>query len=421
MDMDTLNGSVSTGISSNLTLIISTSIMASEESIGMSSNSMLTSTSSLITSSNLTADSVLTSVISNVTSTDSAAPTLSLLQHIPSSNQSLYPEYRIARMLGLYCPPVIILLGLIGNSLTFWLLCRSPLKYSSTSVYLRVLSIVDSLVLVIALVRLWIMELSLELTGQRFDLKEISAATCQVFYFLIYFLVQLSAWILVGVSFERIIAVWLPFKAKQLNTQRNSVKFLCVVSVCFAVLDAHIFFTMTKSEEEHDINDIGSVYRKNRCTFSNEKYYPFIPIIWTTIDSCLACFVPFIIMLTSNLLIIYKITKRDRRYNNYATESSSQHGNKRSSSMTLILLSVNFTFLITTAPLNVWFILKDSTGKVHLGLEGKLRIELINDVLLYFMYLNNAVNFLLYCFAGPKFRQELKRACGYVNESPTAA
>ena len=65
-----------------------------------------------------------------------------------------YTEYQIRKVLLLYIPPLLLIIGTIGNMLTFCVLLRKAMRRTSTYNYLAVLSFTDMLVLYVELLRL---------------------------------------------------------------------------------------------------------------------------------------------------------------------------------------------------------------------------------------------------------------------------
>ena len=63
-----------------------------------------------------------------------------------SQNDSFYynNEEEIGRLITLVCYPIIILVGTIGNILTFIVMQRGSLKHSSTCFYMAVLALSDT-------------------------------------------------------------------------------------------------------------------------------------------------------------------------------------------------------------------------------------------------------------------------------------
>ena len=69
-------------------------------------------------------------------------------------------EYRAHRLLQLYIPPLIIILGTFGNVFAFVILRNKAMLKFSTYFFLMVMSIADTLVLYAGLLPIWIGQLT---------------------------------------------------------------------------------------------------------------------------------------------------------------------------------------------------------------------------------------------------------------------
>ena len=75
-------------------------------------------------------------------------------------------------------------------------------------------------------------------------------------------------------------------------------------------------------------------------------------------------------------------------------------------STNVLLLFFSFIFLLTTSPIVIYLVGYDSFTE---GASAKkwAQIELAWAVVNLLAYSNNALNFMLYCVSGPRFRREL--------------
>ena len=89
----------------------------------------------------------------------------------------------------------------------------------------------------------------------------------------------------------------------------------------------------------------------------------------------------------------------------YRQRRPSQEGSTR---LTVMLLTISFTFLVTTLPLTLVSIaaafVSRTTGRDALTTT---RFELARTIAELLMYANHAINFYLYCATGQKFRHQL--------------
>ena len=75
------------------------------------------------------------------------------------------------------------------------------------------------------------------------DIRTLTNIGCKVHIFLVYSVMQLSAWVIVLVTLERFVAVLFPFKSKQLFTRRRTYISFVVVCCSLITLNLHHFWT----------------------------------------------------------------------------------------------------------------------------------------------------------------------------------
>ena len=262
------------------------------------------------------------------------------------------------------------------------------MRVKSTSVFLIGLAVVDTVVLYMGLLRWWIKELT------RIDIRTLSLVGCKIHILFTYAFIQLSAWILVLVTIERVISVFFPLKSREIITRRRAGILLAVTVVSLIGLNAH--FMWTRVLYTHTNGVTYCIPAEEHTEFSNKT--------WAWIDSFVASYIPFAVMLISNLAIIYKVLKATlhrRSTMNVGKDVSSKMG-----SMTAMLLLLNFIFLLTTSPIVIFLAYqKDFMGDQ--SPQSMARFNLAWVIVNLIQYCNNALNFFLYCISGARFRREL--------------
>ena len=108
-----------------------------------------------------------------------------------------YPEYRLNKKILIYTPPVLLLVGTVGNILSFVILMTKTMRTFSTYLYLAVLSLTDILVLYAGLLRGWVGELS------AYDVRDQSDWSCKLINVLGYTVSDYSVWLIIAVTAER--------------------------------------------------------------------------------------------------------------------------------------------------------------------------------------------------------------------------
>ena len=73
-----------------------------------------------------------------------------------------------------------------------------------------------------------------------------------------------------------------------------------------------------------------------------------------------------------------------------------------------MLLGVSVVFLLTTAPSALYFLaLRDWPTAAPTDAQGLAKLRLVFAATNIVYYINNAVNFLLYCLTGSRFRRAM--------------
>jgi len=134
------------------------------------------------------------------------------------------------------------------------------------------------------------------------------------------------------------------------------------------------------------------------------------------IDAILYSFLPFAILIILNILIIrdnqravkFRASVRRSSHNIGCRALEHHHFNHK---LTVMLLTISFMFLVTSSPKAILFIVRNdyfvfSGTRIDFQLLAVyLLVSRITDL---FTHLTHAMNFLLYCISGQRFRQELK-------------
>ncbi len=246
-------------------------------------------------------------------------------------------ETNTATNIWVYGSPVLIIIGTVGNLLSAVVMLRQNLRKCTTSLYLFVLAVVDTVVLYTGLLEEWIWTLF------EMDIPNTSIAGCRIYLFGFYLTIQMEAWILVCVGIERMVAVFWPHKAKQMFTRAFAARQMAIIGVILAIVNSHFYWTSTLVDGYCDYHPV---------------YKHFIEDIFTWIDFCLASLIPFILLLVTNSTIAAKMIHG----NHVRKVKLNVKNDKKLTSMTVILFSITVMFLLTTVPVVVLIFILDSTG-----------------------------------------------------------
>ena len=188
--------------------------------------------------------------------------------------------YRISLV---YVVPVVIIIGLTGNIVSFLVFMYSYLRRLSSSTYLVALSLADFMFLVCAGVS-W-----LNMVGIHWYHK---AVLCHIFVFLTYVCSFLSVWFTVGFSAERYIAVCMPLHRQEMCTKRRARK---VVGLLVTI--AVMFYSTTLWTTTTTLNNGSSV-----CSI-RKQYFRWVNIM-NNIDTIVTLVIPVLTIVILNSVIM---------------------------------------------------------------------------------------------------------------------
>ena len=346
--------------------------------------------------------------------------------------------YQPAAMMWKICAPVLIIVGTIANIFSILVLTRKSMRNNTTIFYLTVLSFGDMVVLENGVLWKWI-----KYTFS-YNIRDHSFIACRIHAYIIFISKHCTTWILVAVTLDRCIWVCKPFLAGRYLSVKNA-RFTAFGIFLFMLL-FHAFLILEVKFEK-----VGSVVK---CVEVGGN-------IWPWVDIALFCLIPFTIMLICDVCIIKKIRRSTQKMSKYylkdknpgrwiemsvkrqqqnATASSSvlnedsrrsptpcssdvklsvnsakreatcdtnklasydSSANKRSS-VTPMLLSVSFAYLILTIPIGIVL-----TSKPFV--QNEEAKQMMWAVVRILRYCNNVIHFFLYCYTGSRFRRELRK------------
>ena len=325
----------------------------------------------------------------------------------PETMLMQYSEYRVHKVISLYVPPILLIMGTFGNIFSFLILRNKTMTRQSTNSFLSTLALADSVVLFVGLLRRWVDAIA------GVDIQAESIWLCKTISMLTYSSSHFSVWLIIAVTIERYIAVSQPLHASRYCNSSRAKRIIALLALIFILLNLHFLWTVTLTNRTHGTKV------SHKCE-AVHKFVFFVTNVWPWIDAALYSLVPFILIIAFNVLIIIQ-TLRATSWRGEAQKGPLMNVEKRSNDknakLTIMLLSVSFTFLISTFPMSIAMVLHthwekemhDPSSTVQLIAQRRL-MRTIAEML---MFLNHSINFYLYCALGQKFRnQVMKTLCG---------
>ena len=289
-----------------------------------------------------------------------------------------------------YVPPVMFAIGIPGNLLSIMLVCRPAFTRSSMKPFIIALAVTDTSLLVLGLGRYWVKNVF------QFDIRLTHMVACCTHTFLVYWLVHVCSWLVVGMTWQRTLVVVFPYNMviKQCMRSRFPKLYIATVPLTLSFLNSYFFWT-------HRIRDYHGSYR---CV-SKDGFQTFNHI-WRWVDLALASIIPFTLIMMGNISIISKVimASSQRRTLSAASRKGNSAQQQHESGMTVLLLMVSFIFLICTLPLSMYFVFFRYFMSGHAPTPT---MRLLVTMATFLSYVNNCINFYLYIISGKKFRAEL--------------
>ena len=322
---------------------------------------------------------------------------------------------RLLGFLELYLVPMLGLVGVIGNTLSFVVFVATHLKRNSCHIYLASLAIADNAFLFLVLIS-WSAKLGVPLYNRR--------GWCQVLAYLMYVSSFLSVWYVVSFTLERYIAVCFPLKRNAVCIAKVAKR--AVISLSALALVGYFFVLFMFGVVE--------LHGRSMCTPLPE-YFQVMRVV-NNVDTLVSLIIPTVLITGCNIRITYVVctfykqakrdvgqqvrkwdfsqradgfyrpTAHDRRVRRPASISSSRTAQMRATRMLLIVSTV---FLVCNLPRHAgrtYTIVKRIIDPTYRPSKVcMIWLELFQII----YYINFAVNVFLYSLSGRSFRTGLCR------------
>ena len=207
-----------------------------------------------------------------------------------------------------------------------------------------------------------------------------------------------STLFLLSMTFDRCYSILRPHKAASFNTvQRAKITITCIVVFSMFFNIPHLFATAQRGRK---CNPVGKAVE-----------YPYLRI-YSWLTSGLNCFLPFVLLLLMNTLIIHTLGRQSETVAKTRSQPQGQNeGQPRGRSIkikqaekqiTITLLFITFTFLILMMPYGsiLIYVLVHDFSKSPRSLAG---YYLFAGIANRAYFTNSGINFFLYVISGKKF------------------
>ncbi|XP_070183565.1 cysteinyl leukotriene receptor 2-like [Littorina saxatilis] len=339
----------------------------------------------------------------------SLPPGVSSLSELAGGEESPPLTLVAGRAFYAWFTPLVLLVGVVGNTLSLCVFLSRNMRSLSASTYLAALSTADLTALIFYVLVEWLIRGLPLLRGEedsggpggRAGVMAVNGS-CQMVMYLHYVSRFLSAWLVVAFTVERYIGVCHPLRRRDICTTSSTRR--CVLGLVLVSFLINVFKPLL-SQVQH-IPGWGSM-----CT--SHPSHRRLSFVLDSVYAVMITFVPFVIITVFNLLIIRKLLSHNkaRRQVRVVTEESVIR-----LEFTLILLAVSFCFVALNVPyFAVWLKLFLTSQFIHLAsftrptdLDYFRGVAFITRAI---FYINYCINFFLYSITGAYFRRELRMLC----------
>ena len=316
--------------------------------------------------------------------------------------------FKVATYINKYWFPILVPIGLIGNTLSFLVMIKPSNRKMSTCIYMAAISINDNLMMFLALHN-WLVAVV--------KVHEWHPMECRFAAFLVLHALQNTTFQVLAMTIDKFVAIKWPHKAATYSTPKRAKITVIAVYICVVIFNIpHIFISMLT----------GNVCLGYAIGGVITKVYSWLTFVLNAV-------LPFTLLICMNYVIVQKVRSSRKRFgvSDYTEgqgewkvqgqSAASRRQNKMKNTekqLTIMLLLVTTLFLILMIPtyirfLYTTFIPRDTPTKYA-------NLMFFYHVSHKLYHTNNGINFFLYCISGQKFRNDLKEILCFARGSPSS-
>ena len=266
-------------------------------------------------------------------------------------------ELQLNEYLNLITPIVVTTIGLVGNSLVLIILSNVKFRKISFFRYLIVMTVVDLFNLILC----W------PDYHRDFFKVNFSGVICKLYEYFAYVMYQLSPWIMVLSTLDRLIAVKFPTRFQF----RNSIKFqIAAIGTLFLSLLLIDFPLLI-------LEDVFLQFNQSKCNIVGTQN----GVVMVTVNIFFSTFIPFIIIITSTCIIVKQLINQRKQWEQNKQDFSKEF------KLAKTFIAIGSFYLVCYLPFNL----------------GGLSYYLSSNSQFYWTILTDALNSLNYVYSSCDF------------------
>lgn len=270
--------------------------------------------------------------------------------------------------------PFIIILGVIGNILSLLVYSRKKFENTIFKILFKTIAIFDLIATIVPLHSYFLFKFN-------YDINLLSEFSCRFFEYLIYVISPCSTYILVYVSFDRMMNVM----NSNLFKFRNSKQFQ--IRLCwFIFIFNFIFYLPIPYHKELLVMMQNSSKKRTECFLNDDGFIHWVDLFYSTL-------IPFVLMLIFTTITIVSLFRSRKRTIGIKPKDIK---------FAITSISIDISFFLLVGPLTLYFLI-----------VNYVRID-YDTFLVYFIFfcsfysLNYSIRFYIYIFVNSIFRREFK-------------
>jgi quinol-cytochrome oxidoreductase complex cytochrome b subunit len=226
----------------------------------------------------------------------------------------------------------------------------------------------------------------------KFLVMKLGDTFCAILGFMVNFIPEMSAWIIVAISGIRFVAVVFPLKAASWISFKAAKVYLAVTTSVFSLFAfPDLLYSRVPPEDEGlayscDMLVSGDIYA------GYELSHTLVSIV-----------IPFIILVLLNLTIVYKLNARQKDMEGVKEDKCS----KEDRNVMLMVMAVTVAFIVLLLPFLLFVVFFDFYDVEMTSYETK-QWNLSYVVTVMLISVNSSINFYLYFIVCKKFRADFK-------------
>ncbi len=286
-------------------------------------------------------------------------------------------QYQL-HILKTYVPPLLIVIGSIGNVLAFVVLTRKNLRQWPICYYLSILTIVNTLVLYFGCGLDWLSYV----TGIPY-IVALADWICRIWQFMFNVIRYFTNWLMAAMTIDRFLTMWLPHKAQHLCTVFMAKVVTIIILIGLIVISVHALWIFEL------VN--------GRCSFGIHGEFHTLETVWPWVSAVMYSYVPTVIVFVMMSLMLIGLC-----HPNVCLDPTPAQNR-----FTAIVIILAILFILLTLPMIIINLIQYGKPPWMANQNAMIKLWMAAEISQVLSCINHSVTFVLYFAMLPMLRTEL--------------